>query len=82
MSYYVYILRSESNGKSYIGHSKDPNNRVTEHNSGKSKATRGRGPWRLIYHEEYKSRSEAIRREKHFKTQIGRLELKSKGILK
>ncbi len=55
---------------------------MTEHNCGKNKATRGKGPWKLVHHEEFVSRSDAIKREKYFKTQIGRLELQSMGILK
>ncbi len=80
MPFYVYILESESTGKSYIGHSKDLSNRVAEHNNNKNKATRNKGPWRLLYHEVFDSRSGAMKREKHLKTQIGRLELKSKHI--
>jgi len=38
MSFYVYILKSDSSGKSYIGHTQNLNNRVTEHNINKNKA--------------------------------------------
>ena len=81
MPFYVYILKSFSTGKSYIGCTKNLKNRISEHNSNESKATRGKGPWKLVYYEAYNSRSEAIKREKYFKTQIGRLELKKSGIL-
>ena len=81
LQFYVYVLKSESTGTSYVGHSKDLDKRIAEHNHGKSKSTRGKGPWRIIYKEEYKSRSEAMIREKYLKSVQGRLELKSNGIL-
>jgi putative endonuclease len=81
LGFYVYVLKSASTGRSYIGHSKDLNNRVTEHNSGKSKATRGKGPWRLVYQEEFQTRSEAMKREYYFKSRTGRIILKERGIL-
>ncbi len=81
MPFYIYILKSDSSDKSYIGHSKDLDNRVAEHNNNKNKATRNKGPWRPVFHEVFDSRSDAMKREKHLKTQIGRLELKSKEIL-
>jgi len=81
MGFSVYVLKSESGSRSYIGHSKDLLKRICEHNIGKSKATRGKGPWKLVYSEEYKSRSDASKREKYFKTVEGRIELKKKGIL-
>jgi len=81
MAYFVYVIKSEKTGKSYIGHSKELKNRVTEHNAGKSKSTRGKGPWKLIHFEEFDSRSEAMKREYYYKSQTGRLVLKEKGIL-
>ena len=80
MGFYVYVLKSDS-GRSYIGHSKDLDNRVAEHNSGKSKATRGKGPWKLVYSEKFDTRSEAVMRERYFKTVAGRIELRAKGLL-
>ena len=81
MPYYVYILKSDSTGKSYIGHSKDIVNRVSEHNDGKGISTRNGRPWKLVYHEEFESRSDAMKREKYFKSVEGRKELKTQGIL-
>jgi putative endonuclease len=79
--YYVYILKSETTGRSYIGHSQNLQKRVAEHNNSKSKSTRGKGPWRLVHHEEYATRPEAVRQEMYYKTIEGRLLLKSKEIL-
>ncbi len=81
MSFYVYVLKSDSTGKSYIGYSKDLNNRVEEHNNGKSISTRHGRPWQLIYHEEFQSRSDAVKRELYFKSIEGRKYLKLRDLL-
>jgi len=80
MPFFVYILKSELSGTSYVGHTADLANRIQEHNNGKSLSTRSKRPWQLVYQEEYVTRSEAMMRERHFKSQIGRLELKARGI--
>jgi len=81
MPFFVYVLKSESGGCSYVGHTSDLQKRLLEHNSGKSLSTRGKRPWRLVYKEKYATRSEAASRERYFKSVKGRLELKAKGIL-
>ena len=68
MSYYVYMLRS-TNKKSvtYVGYTKNLQNRIRLHNNGKgAKFTRGR-KWKLIYKEKYKTKSKAISREYYIK---------------
>ena len=68
MSYYVYMLKSQ-NKKSvtYVGYTKDLQNRIRLHNTGKgAKFTRGR-KWKLIYKEKYKTKSKAISREYYIK---------------
>jgi putative endonuclease len=81
MPYFVYILKSESTGSSYIGHTSNLEKRVVEHNNGKSLSTRSKRPWRLVYKEQYAIRPDAASREKYFKSVKGRVELKAKGIL-
>jgi putative endonuclease len=81
MACFLYILKSEVFDSSYVGHTSDLAKRILEHNSGKSLSTRGKRPWRIVYKEEYSTRSEAILRERYFKSIKGRLELKAKGIL-
>ena len=75
--YFTYVLQSLKSGKTYIGQTNDLENRVKAHNEGRSPYTKGRGPWKLIYHEEFHSRSEAMEREKFLKTGKGREFLKS-----
>jgi putative endonuclease len=81
MPYYVYILKSDFTCTSYIGHTSNLEKRLGEHNNGKSLSTRKKGSWKLIYQEEYPTRSEAARRERYFKSVQGRLTLKENGIL-
>ncbi|OGL66292.1 hypothetical protein A3B21_02795 [Candidatus Uhrbacteria bacterium RIFCSPLOWO2_01_FULL_47_24] len=69
---YVYILRSEKDGKMYIGCTDNLQKRLREHNAGGSFATQTRIPLTLIYYEAYPHRKDAEQREKFFKTGWGR----------
>ena len=72
--YYVYVLRSKSTNTLYTGQTEDLHRRIEEHNSGKGpgRYTKNKGPWELLYFEEFNTRSEALVREKYFKTGAGR----------
>ena len=74
--YYVYILRSEKDGKRYIGLTGDLERRISEHNSGKVRSTKNRRPLTLIYYEEFGSKEEATKRERFYKSGRGREYLK------
>lgn len=69
--YYVYILRSLKDYRYYIGSTKDIKKRIEEHNSGKTISLRNRIPLKLVYSEEFTSRTEAFRREKKIKSYKG-----------
>lgn len=69
---YLYMLKSEKDGKLYIGCTNDLKKRIQEHNRGESFATKGRKPFSLIYYEAYLNRKDAEKREKFFKTGWGR----------
>lgn len=69
----VYVLKSLKNGKRYIGFtSKSSEKRLSEHNSGSNTFTRQNGPFVLIYTEEYRTKIEAMQREKFLKSGKGR----------
>ena len=70
--FYVYVLRSEKTGRRYVGSSRDVHSRLQQHNSGHSLATKHGAPWRLIHQEEFLTRTEAVRRERFYKTGRGR----------
>ena len=60
---YTYILRCKD-GTLYTGWTKDLNRRVKEHNAGKgAKYTKARRPVKLVYCEEFSTRTEAMKRE-------------------
>jgi putative endonuclease len=81
MPFFTYILKSESHGNYYYGSTKNLDNRIKEHNSGKVRYTKGRRPWVLHYYEVFNSRPEAAKREHFFKSVEGYKFLKSKGII-
>ena len=81
MKYYTYILQSETHETFYYGHCEDLEKRISQHNKGKVRYTKGRMPWKLHYFEVFESRSEAMKREKYFKSIDGYLFLKDKGII-
>jgi len=67
MGYFVYIIKSLSSGRYYIGQCRDLKNRISEHNQGRVRSTKAYIPWRLCYYEEYETRGEAMRRERELK---------------
>ncbi len=75
--YLVYALRSKVDGRIYVGFTSDLERRIKEHNSGKTKSTKGYIPWELLYKEEVTDRNEARKKEKYFKSGIGKEYLKS-----
>ena len=75
--YYVYILKSKKDSKLYIGYSSDLKKRFREHQDGEVRSTKPRRPFELIFYEAYKSRFDAKRREKYFKTDKGKTTIKT-----
>ena len=72
MSYFVYIIGSlkHSKPKTYVGWTKNLNERLRKHNLGKgAKSTKGR-KWKIIYHEIFNSKEKAMRREYYLKKDI------------
>lgn len=67
----VYIMRNESTEKYYIGFTSNIRDRLKHHNSGASRFTRGKGPWKLVYQEHYQNKREAWLREKQIKSYKG-----------
>ena len=70
--YYVYVLKSLKDSRRYIGYTENFERRITEHNNGLVKSTRNRRPFELIYFEEFDNKTEALIREKFFKSGKGR----------
>lgn len=77
MPYYVYILRCE-NSSYYTGYTKNLETRVEQHKQGRGALyTRMHKPEKLVYTEEFDTRSEAMKRE----IEIKRLSHEEKMIL-
>jgi len=71
--YYLYILKSKTSEKYYIGQTKDIEHRLFYHNSGYSKSTKSGVPWELVYIENFTNRSDAVKREYNIKNQKSKL---------
>lgn len=70
---YVYILEC-ADGTLYTGWTTDMQKRLKAHNTGKgAKYTRCRRPVKLIYTEQFDSKSDALRREHEIK-QLSRVQ--------
>lgn len=65
--YYVYLLKSDSDGSLYVGYTNDLKRRFMEHNKKLNISTKHKTPFQLIYYESYKSQSDAKFREKQLK---------------
>lgn len=60
---YIYILEC-SDGTYYTGWTNNLELRIEAHNSGKgAKYTRGRTPVKIVYKEEFDTKTEALKRE-------------------
>jgi putative endonuclease len=70
--FYVYVIRSQVDGRFYVGMTANVTKRVDEHNAGRTKSTKGYKPWDLVFIEVYPSRSEARIREKYLKGGSGK----------
>ncbi len=71
MIFYVYILRSAVHDRWYVGFTSDVQARLVRHNNGSSKSIKPYAPWKVVYTEEFQTRSQAFRREQYFKSPSG-----------
>ena len=68
MRYYVYLVKC-SDGSYYCGYTTNLKKRVDDHNNSKAgaKYTKSRRPVKLVYFEQVKNTSEALKREDEIK---------------
>ena len=69
--YWVYILKNSQN-RIYIGQTNNLDSRIKRHNNNEEISTKNRGLFNVIHQEIYRTRSEAMRREKQLKSGKGR----------
>ena len=72
----VYVLISEVAPRTYTGQTDNLAVRLRQHNSGKVFSTKRFCPWQILHTEVFETRSEAMRREKWFKSRTGRVFIK------
>lgn len=68
----VYVIRGTTCKSRYVGITKNLKERLERHNSSRNKSTKNRGPFKLIYSEDFSDYVEARKREKFFKSGAGR----------
>jgi len=71
-NWFVYILKSEKDRKTYCGSTNDLTRRIDQHNKGYVKSTKNRRPLTIFYKEEYNTEADARKRERYFKSASGR----------
>ena len=76
--HYVYVLRSQKDGKHYTGYTAELRRRVAEHNAGDVASTRHRTPLDLVYYEACRAKADALHRERYLKTSYGKRYLKNR----
>ena len=65
--FFVYVLVSLKDGSTYIGYTEDLEKRLNQHNSGQTRSLKSKLPVKLVYFEEYGSKSDARKRELRLK---------------
>jgi len=74
--YKVYAIKSKLRKYIYVGLTSNLEERIQRHNSGRERTTRAYRPFVLIYSEEQPTREDARKREKYFKSGVGKEFLK------
>ena len=76
--FYTYILQSTKSDMWYTGSTGDLRKRLSQHNTGKSLYTKGRGPFKLIYYEACCNEDDAKSRELYLKSGPGKRYIKNR----
>ena len=66
--YFIYIIFASRFDRYYIGQTNDLSSRIDRHNLGYVQSTKHYLPWELVYSESFKTRTEAMKREKVLKS--------------
>jgi putative endonuclease len=76
-SYFIYAIKSLYRNYIYVGLSQSPENRLAEHNLGKTKSNRPYGPFKIIFTDGPFDLKIARDKEKYYKSGCGKEFLKS-----
>lgn len=74
--YKVYILQSLKDNRTYVGYTKNLEQRLKNHNSGQVRSTKYRIPFQVLFSEDFETTKEAKARELWWKSKAGRNKLK------
>jgi putative endonuclease len=74
--FYVYVLQSLKDGKTYVGETNNLERRLAEHNAGRVPSTKFRRPLKVLFTEQFKTSKQAKDRELWWKSSTGRRKLK------
>ena len=61
------MILSEKENIIYKGYSLNPIKRLKQHNSDESRYTSNKGPWKLVFVQQFESKTDALKREKQLK---------------
>ena len=75
--YFIYVLKSLKDNRTYVGYTNNVEERLKKHNSGQVKSTKYRQPLELLFSEEFKTSQEARKKELYWKNGRGRRKLKT-----
>jgi len=76
--YYVYVLQSRRCSYRYVGRTKHLQERLKQHNAGKTRSNKAYRPFDILYYEMIQSYTLACKREKYLKSAAGRRFIKNK----
>ncbi len=81
--HFLYVLKSKSHNRTYIGIAADVDKRLSEHNRGRVRSTKFYAPYKLIHLEKFATKTEARRRELELKNNTSKKEalFKSLGLM-
>ncbi|WP_299216651.1 GIY-YIG nuclease family protein [uncultured Dokdonia sp.] len=74
---YVYAISSMHHNYIYVGMTKNLEERFDRHNSGRERTTKAYLPYKIIYQEECLDRVSARKREKYWKSGVGKEQLRT-----
>jgi len=67
MPCFVYTIQSKKDGSYHTGSSQDLDERGERHNQGRSKDTKAKRPWQLMYWEKHQNRPAVMKQERESK---------------
>jgi putative endonuclease len=72
MTYYVYILYSETINQYYVGQTQNIEERLQQHRNSRNKSTKKASDWVLVYSEVFAFRADSVNRESEIKKKKSR----------